>query len=106
MVCDSANSNVIFTVIRIYRHAIYKYPNQKGRGGWSCQVKVNMLRRGWRRAEGSALTCSLKMVADFTGLAGLTSLQPWGISYIYYKSNIICCTCKGVKEPRLKIFEK
>ena len=84
MGCDPANSNVIFTVIRIYRHAIYKYPNQKGRGGWSCQVKyVNMLRRGWRRAEGSALTCSLKMVADSTGLAGLTSLQSWEIYYIY-----------------------
>ena len=84
MGCDPANSNVIFTVIRIYRHAIYKYPNQKGRGGWSCQVKANMLRRGWRRAEDSALTCSLQMgVADFTGLAGLTSLQSWEIYYIY-----------------------
>ena len=87
MGCDPANSNVIFTVIRIYRHAIYKYPNQKGRGGWSCQVKVNMLRRGWRRAEDSALTCSLQMVADFTGSGGVNKFTVMGI--LFYITNRI-----------------
>ena len=83
MGCDPANSNVIFTVIRIYRHAIYKYPNQKGRGGWSCQVKVGLS----RRAEDSALTCSLQMVADFTGSGGVNKFTVMGI--LFYITNRI-----------------
>ncbi len=47
------------------------------------------------------------MVADFMGLAGLSSLPPWEFYYIYTgRVSFVVLTGKDVKELRLKIFER